>query len=345
MNRQFLTVGLMYNQPVQQGEKFWESSVDVLHQVEAIEAALVTLGNRSVRIPFAGDLDKLLAQLRSEKIDLVFNLCESVNEDPCLIGHPAAVLELLQIPFTGSPAFALMLSTDKLLSKRFFKAINVNSPSFVTYEGGNFLHTAGLHFPIILKPRFQDASIGIDQDSICRNVRELNDKAKDLHRRHGLLLAEEYIDGREFNVSLLGFPEPVILPIGEIDFSAFPADLLPIVGYRAKWDSSSFEFHHTPRVFSNTLPVQIFKTLRRLARECFQAFMLRDYGRVDFRVDCRQRVYALEVNANPCLSPDAGFAAAAAQENIRYPELISTIIQCVLQRYMKDDSHQAACER
>jgi len=335
----------MYNQPVQKGEKFWESSVDVLRQVEAIEAALTTLGGRSVRIPFAGDLDKLLAQLSGETIDLVFNLCESVNEDPCLIGHPAAVLELLRIPFTGSSALALMLSTDKLLSKQIFIANNITSPPFVTYDGGSLLQTAGLRFPVILKPRFEDASIGIDQDSICRNTKELHDKAKQLHSRHGSLLAEEFIDGREFNVSLLGFPEPIILPIGEIDFSAFPADLHPIVGYRAKWDSGSFEFHHTPRVFSDTLSVQVFKTLRRLARECFHAFMLRDYGRVDFRVDHRQRVYVLEVNANPCLSPDGGFTAAAAHENISYSQLISTIIQCVLQRYKKDDSCQATCER
>lgn len=340
-----LTIGIMYNQPVQKGEKFWESSVDVLRQVEAIEAALTSLGSRSVRIPFAGDLDRLLAQLGRETIALVFNLCESVNEDPCLIGHPAAVLELLQIPFTGAPALALMLSTDKLLSKQLFIANNISTPPFATYDGGTFLHPSGLRFPVILKPRYQDASIGIDQDSICRNAKELNTRAKVLHARHGCMLAEEYVDGREFNVSLLGFPEPAILPIGEIDFSDFPADLLPIVGYRAKWDSSSFEFHHTPRVFSDTLPLPVLKTMRRLARDCFRVFMLRDYGRVDFRVDSRKHVFALEVNANPCLSPDAGFAAAAAQENMRYPELIRTIIHGVLQRYKKDDSCQVACQR
>ena len=345
MNGADLTIGLMYNQPVQKGERFWESSVDVLHQVEAIEAALTSLKSRAVRIPFTGDLNGLLTQLRCDTVDLVFNLCESVNEDPCLIGHPAAVLELLQLPFTGSSALALMQSTDKLLSKQLFIANNIDTPPFVTYDGGDFFPTAGLRFPVILKPRFEDASIGIDQDSICRNIKELNDRAKELHSRHGFLLAEEYIDGREFNVSLLGFPEPVILPIGEIDFSAFPADLLPIVGYRAKWDSGSFEFHHTPRVFSNNLSVQVLKTLRRLARECFHAFMLRDYGRVDFRVDSRERVYVLEVNANPCLSPDAGFAAAAAQAMMSYPELISSIIECVLQRYKKDDLYPANCER
>ena len=336
------TIGIMFNRPAPRGTEWWESSADVLHQVEAVEAALTRLGKHAVRIPFTGDLDKLLVQLRWDKLDMVFNLCESVNENPCLVGHPAAILELLQIPFTGSPALALMLSTDKLLSKQLFMANNIPTPKFATYDDGSMVRPVGLRFPVILKPRFQDASIGIDQDSICRNAKELNEKAKTFHARYGSLLVEEYVDGREFNVSLLGSPDPDILPIGEIDFSEFPADLFPIVGYRAKWDSSAFEFHHTPRLFSKKLPLETFRAMRRAARECFRAFMLMDYGRVDIRVDHRQRVYVLEVNANPCLSPDAGFAAAAAQGNMSYPELIDTIIQNVLQRFEKNDSHQTA---
>jgi len=336
------TIGIMFNRPAPRGTEFWESSADVLQQVDAVEEALTRLGKHAVRIPFAGDIDKFLVQLRWDKVDMVFNLCESVNEDQCLVGHPAALLELLQIPFTGSPALALMLSTDKLLSKQLIMANNIPTPKFVTYDGGSMVRPVGLRFPVILKPRFQDASIGIDQDSICRNAKELNQKAKTFHARYGLLLVEEFIDGREFNVSLLGSPDPDILPIGEIDFSEFPADLFPIVGDRSKWDSSTFEFHHTPRLFSDKLPLEILRAMRRTARECFHVFMLRDYGRVDIRLDYRQRVYILEVNANPCLSPDAGFAAAAAQGNKSYPELIDTIIQSVLQRFGKNDSHQTA---
>ena len=336
------TIGIMFNRPAPRGTEFWESSADVLQQVDAVEEALTRLGEHTVRIPFTRDIDKLLVQLRWDKVDMVFNLCESINEDPCLVSHPAALLELLQIPFTGSPALALMLSADKLLSKQLFMANNIRAPKFATYDGGGMVRPVGLRFPVILKPRFQDTSIGIDQNSICRNTRELNQKAQTFHARYGLLLVEEYIDGREFNVSLLGSPDPDILPIGEIDFSRFPADLFPIVGYRAKQDSSAFEFHHTPRRFSNTLPLETFRAMRRTARECFRIFMLMDYGRVAMRVDHRQRVFVLDVNANPCLGPDAGFAAAATQGGKNYPELIDTIIKSVLQRFKKHDSHQTA---
>jgi D-alanine-D-alanine ligase len=330
-----LKVGILFNEPIQEGGRNWLASVDVLQQLEAIEKALRELGHSSLRLPFAGNLNTLLLDLDRHKVDLVFNLCESVNEDPTLIGHPAAVLELLGIPFTGSPAIALMLSTDKLLSKQLFMANNIRTPAYAVYNGEAFFHPVGLHFPVILKPRFQDASIGIDQDGVCRNVVEMKERAKLYYERYGSLIIEEFIDGREFNVSLLGYPDTKILPIGEIDFSAFPEDLYQIVGYQAKWDSSSFEYRNTPRTFASKLEVPVLRAIQKTSLECFRIFMLRDYGRIDIRLDRRQRPYVLEANANPCLSPDAGFAAAATQKNILYPEMIMTIISGALQRMDK----------
>jgi D-alanine-D-alanine ligase len=336
------TIGILFNKPVQKNSECWETSAGVIEQVEAIETALARLGNRSVRISFSGDLDNLLVQLRWDKVDIVFNLCESANEDPCLIGHPAAILELLQIPFTGSSALALMLSSDKLLSKQLFMANEIPTPKYTIYDGGNITRPIGLRFPVILKPRFQDPSIGDNQNSICRNSDELNQKAKTFYARYGLLLIEEYIDGQEFHVTLLGFPDPEILPIGKIDFSEFPADLYQIVGYRGKRDRFALEFYQRPQLFTDELPLQTSRTMRRAARKCFRVFMLRDYGQVNIRVDQNQRIDVLEVNANPCLRPDADFAVAAAQGDKCYPELIYNIIQSVLQRFKKHASHQAA---
>jgi D-alanine-D-alanine ligase len=337
-----LMVGILFNVPAREGEPNWLASVDVLQQVEAIEKALQELGHSSCRLPFAGDLKTFLLDVERISLDLVFNLCETVKEDPTLIGHPAAVLELLNIPFTGSPAFALMLSTDKLLSKQLFLANNIRTPAYAVYEGEFFFHPTGLRFPVILKPRFQDASNGIDQDSVCRNALQLKERARLFYEQYGPLVIEEFIDGREFNVSVLGYPETKILPIGEIDFSAFPDDLYQIVGYRAKWDSSSFEYHNTPRTFTGKLTVPVLRAIQKTALECFRIFMLRDYGRIDIRLDCRQRPYVLEANANPCLSPDAGFAAAAAQEQLAYSEIIMTIINGVLWRMHQNDIHQTA---
>lgn len=326
-------IGILYNEPLPFGAENWESSRDVLDQVEAITNALQELGHQVVALPFAGRLPDLIARLADEKIDLAFNLCESVNENPKLIGHPAAVLELMGIPFSGSPALALMISTDKLLAKQLLLANEIKTPDYLLIDKIENYRPANIKFPVIIKPRFEDASIGIDQDSICHTKKELAGKVEIFFKNYGQLLVEEYIPGREFNVSLLGFPEPQILPIAEIDFSGLPDGLFPIVGYRAKWDKKSPEYNHTPRTFPESLPIYFSKALRTAARDCFRAFMLRDYGRVDVRVDERNRIFVLEANANPCLSPDAGFiAAATARNSMDYTELTRTLISFIRKR-------------
>ncbi|MHB1016041.1 MAG: D-alanine--D-alanine ligase family protein, partial [Desulfurivibrionaceae bacterium] len=271
-----LKVGLIHNEPIPQGQPNWKSSADVMAQVEAIEASLRELGQRHVRIPFTRDLGTFVATVREEGIAVAFNLCESVDEDPLLGGHPAAVLELLGIPFTGSSAMALLLSTDKLTVKRLLTASGLRTPPFFIYEGSEVLRPAGLHFPVILKPRFQDASIGIEQESVVEDSGDLLARLEDLYARYGSILVEEYVAGREFNVSLFGYPQPRVMPLAEIDFSAFPADLHRIVSYKAKWDEESFEYNHTPRFFPDNLPESLQTAMRHMAQDCFGLFGLRD---------------------------------------------------------------------
>jgi len=246
-----------------------------------------------------------------ERVSMAFNLCESVDEDPQLTWHPAALLELLGIPFTGSPSAAIMLTTDKLLAKRLMTTNGIRTPNYLVYIGQENFNTSTLRFPVIIKPRFEDASIGIDQESIFKEEKTLKSGLKEFSERFGHLLVEEYINGREFNISLLGHPVAKALPVAEINFSSFPEELYPIVGYRAKWEKNSFEYKHTPRVFPADLSQRLQKKLNDTALSCFHLFQLRDYGRVDVRMDSKERIYVLEVNANPCLSPDAGLAAAS----------------------------------
>ncbi|MGV1100850.1 D-alanine--D-alanine ligase family protein [Thiovibrio sp. JS02] len=327
-----LKVGIIHNQPVPEGEPNWESSVDVLVQVEAIEASLAELAIPSVRIPFSRDLAAFVARVREEAIAVAVNLCESVNDDPLLVGHPAAVLELLRIPFTGSSAMALLLSTDKLTVKRLLAASGIRTPPFFLYEGGEVLRAGSLNFPVIMKPRFQDASIGIEQESVLRSSKGFLARLEEFHARYGAILVEEYVAGREFNVALFGYPKPRVMPLAEIDFSAFPPDLHRIVSYKAKWDEESFEYHHTPRYFPDNLPEPLQRAMRRVARDSFALFGLRDYGRVDLRLDALGRINILEINANPCLSPDAGFAAAVAESKMNYTEMVGEFIRFVAMR-------------
>jgi D-alanine-D-alanine ligase len=325
-------VGIVHNQPASQGHENWEASLDVIAQVESIEKALEALGHSSVRIPFTRDLHGFTQRLKEQVVDIVFNLCETVDEDPHLVWHAAAVFELLGLSFTGSTSTALMLTTDKLISKRLLKGKQIRTPNYMVYNGSREFSTALLKFPVIVKPRFEDASIGIDQDSIFENDQELREGLKQFLDRFGPLLIEEYIPGREFNLTLLGYPTASVFPIGEIDFSAFPEDLYPIVGYRAKWDKASFEYNHSPRRFPRDLAQLLSNKMERVALECFHLFMVRDYGRVDLRVDDQGKVYVLEVNANPGLSADAGVAASARESGLDYGDMIGMIVDFAIQR-------------
>ncbi|MBI4776212.1 MAG: hypothetical protein HY788_18875 [Deltaproteobacteria bacterium] len=325
-------IGILHNVPLAPGSAFSEASRDVLDQVEAIEKALGELGRPAVRVPFSRDPGEPVKAIRDRNVMMVFNLCETVDEDPRLCGHPAAVLELVGIPFSGSPSSALTLSTDKWVAKQLLDAAGIPTPAYVLHGSTSPLESVGLRYPVIVKPRFEDASIGIDQDSIFRDEGELRGGILSFSRRFGDVLIEEYIDGREFNVSAFGYPNAFVLPVAEIDFSGFPDDLYRIVGYRAKWKRDSVEFRHTLRVFPETLKPSVASEIEKLTARCFNLFMLRDYGRIDFRMDGRGNVYVLEVNANPCLSPDAGFAAAMERSGINYRSMVDQLVSFMVLR-------------
>jgi D-alanine-D-alanine ligase len=325
-------VGLIHNVPVASGQAFSEASADIMTQVEAIEQAIEDLGHRSVRIPFTKEVSGFINRIKEAEVEIAVNLCETVDEDPRFAGHPAALLELLDIAFSGSPAMGLMLTTDKLTTKQLLRAHGIRTPAYLMYDGRTDFDFHGLRFPVILKPRFQDASIGIEQESIFVDDLSLRKGINGLFDRFGPLLVEEYIGGREFTVSLFGYPSPSPLPIAEIDFSTFPEGLFPIVGYQAKWDTSSIEYQHTPRIFPQVLSSSLRQGIEGTALECFHLLMLRDYGRIDIKVDDDGQIYVLEVNANPCLSPDAGFAAAAQEAGIAYVELVKTLVEFVQKR-------------
>jgi D-alanine-D-alanine ligase len=327
-----MKIGIMFNPPAAHGQRNWEASVDVLAQVEAVENALTSLKHRTRRIPFTRDVAGFVLTLQQEKVDAVFNLCETVDEDPALSWHPAALLELLNIPFSGSPSPALMLTADKILTKQLLAAEGILTPRHVEYRNMLNFNPDTLNFPVIVKPRFEDASIGIDQESIFERPDQLMRGIASFEDRFGPVLIEEYIAGREFNLSLFGFPNVVVLPMAEIDFSAFPDTLYSIVGYRAKWDSSSFEYQHTPRRFPEKISKDLRNRLQRTAYTCFALFGLRDYGRVDVRVDVRSNIHVLEVNANPCLSPDAGLAASFEHTGRPYQDLVAALADFVFQR-------------
>lgn len=327
-----MKIAIVHNRPVAAGGANWQSSQDVLMQVEAVERSLVELGVPCQALPFDRDVGAFLAALKEHRIEAIFNLCESVDDDPRLGGHPAALFELLGLPFTGSGSLALMLTTDKLLAKRQLAAAGILTPDYRDYDGGDLAPLLDMALPAIIKPRLEDASIGIDQESIVFSRQELVAKIPDFYRQYGPLLLEQFIDGREFNVSLFGSPEPQVQPLAEIDFSAFPTDLQKIVGYRAKWDEDAFEYHNTNRLFATEMTGDLKAELGRVAAAAYRLFQLRDYGRIDLRLDGAGRVHVLEANANPCLSPDAGFVAAVGQAGLSYTDMVGRLVSFLYTR-------------
>jgi D-alanine-D-alanine ligase len=223
------------------------------------------------------------------------------------------------------------MTTDKVLSKKLLEASGIPTPRSARAAGGALPDLSALRFPVLVKPRLEDGSIGIDQESVFRDEPSLRGALDGFLNRFGDILVEEYIEGREFNISLIGFPKPEVLPPAEIDFSSFPKDLFRIVGYRAQWAPASFEYSHTNRVFPE-LSGDLVSLLGKTARACFDLFSLRDYGRVDLRLGPDGIPRVLEVNANPCLSPDAGFAAAAAARGTDYRSLVENLLDAVLRR-------------
>lgn len=324
-------IGLVHNQPIPEGAANWESSADVMAQVEAIETSLVDLGYEAVRIPFTRDLGGFVRQVEKAGISMAFNLCESVDDNPQFVAHPAAVLELLNIAFTGSSAAALMATTDKHLVKQVLQAAGLHTPRSLLFSGGESVNFSKMRFPVILKPQFQDASIGIDQESVITEPSRLSATLREFHGVYGPIVVEEYIDGREFNISLIGSNHPEVMPVAEIDFSGFPDDLFKIVGYRAKWEPESIEYQQSRRTFP-VLPENMAATMELIAVQCYQLFGLRDYGRVDLRLDTSGQAYVLEINANPCLSPDAGFPAAVQQSGLDYRAMVEKFVSFVSDR-------------
>jgi D-alanine-D-alanine ligase len=316
---------------------------DVLVQVEVVSRALAQLGHQATALPVTLDLAATAHLLRQLEPDVVFNLVESLSGSDWLSGVVPALLANLSLAYTGSPIEACILSADKLLAKERLAAARLPTPAWLAPDrpGGVLeLHPAGVQAfapAWILKSVTEHASFGLDEDCVFRDLSraELIERLQQHTAKLGReCFAEAYVEGREFNLSLLAGPDgPQVLPPAEIDFSAFPAGKPRVVGQRAKWEQGSFEFENTPRRFDYPASDQpLLDELARLATAAWDLFRLAGYARVDFRVDAAGRPWILEVNTNPCLSPDAGLAAAIEQAGIGFTEAVRRIVDDAVRR-------------
>jgi D-alanine-D-alanine ligase len=304
---------------------------DVLFQVEAVSQALRVMGHQAVALPFSLDLPSLSESLHRESCDLVFNLVETGGGQGRFIHLAPVLLDALKIPYTGAGTEATFLSSNKLAAKRILRAYRLRTPDWVGLVESSLKGSFPPNARFIVKSVWEHASVGLEEGSVVssRNLRGLrNEICKRLGELGSEAFAERYIDGREFNLSILsGRTGPEVLPPAEIEFIGFAKNKPRIVGYRAKWDENTYEYHHTPRRFGFGKQDQpLLRTLKKNALRCWHLFGLRGYARVDYRVDRNGVAWILEINSNPCLSPDSGFTAATLEAGLCYEEVIARIM-------------------
>ncbi|MEK6571702.1 MAG: ATP-grasp domain-containing protein [Bacteroidota bacterium] len=311
------------------------SELGVLEEVDNVHASLKELGYGVAIFNVADNLSELVAFLEKEKPDLVFNLCESLGNVPIHEMHVAGIFELLGLCYTGSRPLTLGLALNKIRVKEILSYHGINSPKFLVYY--NLAEVVeddfSLHFPVIVKPSNEDASTGIEANSVVESFVTLKKRVRSVFQQYDQpALVEEFIDGRELNVSIIGNRRPTILPISEIDFSTLPPDLPRILTYGGKWLKGTVAYNGTKGVCPAVLPPSVETKLKETALRVFRLLECRDYARVDFRLSRGNVLFVLEVNPNPDISDDAGFARSAKASGRTYTQVLQKIIEYALER-------------
>jgi D-alanine-D-alanine ligase len=312
---------ILFNQP---GEGALADELDVLDQVEFIEKHLNELEIDVYRKGITSSFMKEIEELSGEKPDFVFNLVESINNKGELSYFIPALLNLNGIPYSGNSLEAIFTTTSKILTSRMLRTAGISNPKAFSPSQYHLLIPGNKY---IVKPVWEDGSLGITEESVfIFNNNGVAERLKALDDTHWFI--EDFVDGREFNISVLsGEKGPQIMPPAEIVFKNYTGNKPKIVDFKAKWEMESFEYVNTVREFpgSDLNPV-LKEKLMSTALRCWHVFGLKGYARVDMRTDENENPFVIEINANPCISPDGGFVAATKEAGLQFNEVLHRII-------------------
>lgn len=302
--------------------------------VEHVCVALTALGHTPVAIGVHDRVFDLLHAIEEAKADLVFNVCETFADDYRLEVNVAALMEMARIRFTGSGTAGLLLAQDKILTKQLLEYHEVLTPNFLTFEGESFEAFGRLAFPLIVKPARSDASLGIGQHSVVRDWDDLTRRVREIRKTFDdEALAEEFIDGREVYVAVLGTAtRPEILPIVELDWGTWKPGLPRVSDREVKFGATT---EGSPRlIIARDVSADLKARIERSALLAFRALKIRDYARVDLRISEKTgEAFVLEVNPNPYLEKESELAMAAAEKGLSYTQLIGRIVESAAGRY------------
>jgi D-alanine-D-alanine ligase len=313
-----------------------ENSKDYDQVVPQVARTLRRLGHRVSVLGVHGDVKRLTAGLSRRRPELVFNLMEMFGDNVFGDIPVTGLLELLGLRYTGSGPGELYLSQDKGLTKKLLAFENILYPRYAVFWRQASFETGGnLRMPLFVKPLRSDASLGIGGKSLVHDANALMERVAAIHRElDDAALAEEYIEGREFYVGVLGNTQPKALPPVEVDFTGFPEGVPKVMDSKAKWDERSKEYKGTKSIVAS-LPDELRARLQKVAVDAYRALRVRDYGRVDLRLTDTGEIYVLEVNASCYLEKSAEFAMAAAASGLDYPRLIERIVNLASERLQR----------
>ena len=296
--------------------------LDVLDQVKFAAETLTELGISVTEKGLTEDFYDEISAIKDGNYDFVFNLAETTWKTAEILYFIPALLNMYKIPYSGSPVEAAFTTASKVLAKKIMTSNGVPvSKGYSPSKWGDM--KTGTKY--IMKTVWEDGSIGITEESVFIFDGKRPEVLKGKDDEHWFV--EEFIDGREFNVSVIAGPNgPEMLPPAEMCFHNYPSDLPQIVSYKAKWEEDTFQYDNSSRDFPEDLDPSLYARINEIVLKCWDVFSLHGYARIDMRVDRNNNVYVLEVNANPCLSPGSGFLAACAKKGYSYKEVMTRII-------------------
>ncbi len=299
----------------------------------AVEEALRARGYPAVIVPLRGEVEELAEQYPPTEW-VVFNLVDGGEGRLFEEARVAWALEAMGYCFTGARGDVLALTTHKGRTKSLLAQYGIPTPPWRIVHHEDELRDdadVGLAYPVIVKPVAEDGSVGVEYPAVAHCLSDVRQRVayiRETYRQAALV--EAFISGREFNVALWGEP-PQLLPLAEIDFSAFPDPCQRIVSYAAKWEEQSFEYHHTPAVFAPSLDDALRSAISSVAVAVWELIGCQGYARIDMRVSAEGKPYVIEVNCNPDIAPDAGFFRAACQAGMSYADMVEHILDIALQ--------------
>lgn len=317
------------------------ASQDYKKQIESTDEAefdiarsLIAKGHQVRMFGFRDNLDQLVAGLRAEPADVIFNLAERFRGQSALDYTVAAVIEMLGLPYTGASSEGLMLARDKALTKKVFAYQGIRIPHFmVCHHGAPVQRPSDLRFPLIVKPLDEDASVGIAQASVVRDDDALKERVTFIHDRFKTdAIVEEFIAGRELYIGVMGNDPPIALPPIEMVFGNDSTVESRIATFKAKWSVRYREGRGIQNMIAENLSDELRQRLAEVALRAYEAAGLRDYGRIDVRLAHDDAIYVVEANPNPYLAEGEDLAWAAEEGGHLYPDFIEKIAEMAIKR-------------